>query len=87
MNPRLVGVLAALASVACVLAQDVAPQWSGFHTWQYAATLGLGLVPQALVGSRLVGPAGNIEFFALVRCDGTPFDDRAIDLALAKHAA
>ena len=55
MNPRVVGVLAALASVACVLAQDVAPQWSGFHTWQYAATLGLGAIAigsYALAGRR-----------------------------------
>ncbi len=51
------------------------------------ATVRLGLVPRSLVSSRLVGPAGNIEFFALVVRDGTPFDDTAIDLALAKHAA
>ena len=44
MSPRNVGVIAALVSVAGVLAQDVAPQWSGFHTWQYAAMLGLGAV-------------------------------------------
>ncbi|GAC1499013.1 MAG: TlyA family rRNA (cytidine-2'-O)-methyltransferase [Vulcanimicrobiaceae bacterium] len=51
-----------------------------------AATLGLGLVPRALVGSRLVGPAGNVEFFALVGRGGTSFDDAAIDRALEAHA-
>lgn len=52
-----------------------------------AAALELGLVPQALVASRLVGPAGNVEFFALVRRSGTPFDDAAVERALAWHAA
>jgi len=27
-----------------VLAQDVAPAWAGFHTWQYAATLAIGAI-------------------------------------------
>jgi len=51
------------------------------------ATLGLGLVPQALVASRLVGPAGNVEFFALVRRDGAAFDDASIERALERHPA
>ncbi len=57
MSPRVVGVIAALASVACVLAQDVASQWSGFHTWQYAATLGIGAV--AIGGYALAGRRGD----------------------------
>jgi len=51
------------------------------------ATLRLGLVPQELVASRLVGPAGNVEFFALVRRDGSAFTDAAIERALAAHVA
>ncbi|GAC1299529.1 MAG: TlyA family rRNA (cytidine-2'-O)-methyltransferase [Vulcanimicrobiaceae bacterium] len=47
-----------------------------------AAALRLGLVPVALAASRLVGPAGNVEFFALVRRAGTPYDDLAIERAL-----
>ena len=43
----------------------------------------LGLVPAALVPSALRGPAGNVEFFALVRRTGTPYDDAAIEAALA----
>lgn len=43
----------------------------------------LGLAPVALTASRLVGPAGNVEFFALVRRAGTPYDDAAIERTLA----
>jgi hypothetical protein len=57
MSPRFVGVLAALASVVGVLAQDVAPQWTGFHTWQYVATLGIGAV--AIGGYALAGRRGE----------------------------
>jgi len=42
----------------------------------------LGLVPVALRPSRLIGPAGNVEFFVLVRRAGTPYDDLAIETAL-----
>ncbi len=42
MSSRVTACVAALASVVLVLAQDVAPTWSGFHSWQYAAALGLG---------------------------------------------
>ena len=70
MSPRSVGIIAALASVACVLAQDVAPQWSGFHTWQYAAMLGLGAVASggyALAGRRGEdGPIGARLVVAMV---------------------
>jgi 23S rRNA (cytidine1920-2'-O)/16S rRNA (cytidine1409-2'-O)-methyltransferase len=48
-----------------------------------SATIALGLVPQAIVASHLRGPAGNVEFFALVARDGRPVDDAAIDAALA----
>jgi 23S rRNA (cytidine1920-2'-O)/16S rRNA (cytidine1409-2'-O)-methyltransferase len=48
-----------------------------------AAIVDLDLVPQVLVTSPLVGPAGNVEFFALVRAGGAPYDDAAIAAALA----
>ncbi len=44
MSPRTVALSVALACIALVLAQDVAPTWTGFHTWQYAAALALGMV-------------------------------------------
>jgi 23S rRNA (cytidine1920-2'-O)/16S rRNA (cytidine1409-2'-O)-methyltransferase len=47
-----------------------------------AATLRLSLAPVALVPSALRGPAGNVEFFALIRRAGIPFDDAAIEAAL-----
>ncbi len=47
------------------------------------ATVALGLVPQAVVASHLRGPAGNVEFFALIARDGIPVDDAALDVALA----
>ncbi len=43
----------------------------------------LGLVPIALTPSVLRGPAGNIEFFTLVRRRGVAYDDGAIQAALA----
>lgn len=42
MSPRAVATLAAVASIAFVLAQDIVPQWPGFHMWQYTAALALG---------------------------------------------
>ena len=48
-----------------------------------AAVAGLGLVPVALAPSPLRGPAGNVEFFVLVRRAGEPYDDAAIERALA----
>ena len=50
-----------------------------------AAVLGLGLVPVALVPSPLVGPAGNVEFFMLVRAGGVAFDDAALERALGER--
>jgi 23S rRNA (cytidine1920-2'-O)/16S rRNA (cytidine1409-2'-O)-methyltransferase len=48
------------------------------------AALGrLGLSPVALVASPLRGPAGNVEFFTLVREQGGAFDDAALERALA----
>ena len=44
-----------------------------------AAIQRLRLVPVALTRSALRGPAGNIEFFALVRAEGAPVDDATID--------
>ena len=43
----------------------------------------LGAVAVAVFRSPLVGPAGNVEFFLLVRGAGTPFDEAAIEAALA----
>jgi len=51
-----------------------------------ARALRLGLAPVALAASRLVGPAGNHEFFALVRRAGLPYDGAAIARALAQCA-
>jgi 23S rRNA (cytidine1920-2'-O)/16S rRNA (cytidine1409-2'-O)-methyltransferase len=48
-----------------------------------AAILGLGLVPTAAIASSLRGPAGNVEFFMLVRETGEAAGDAALDLALA----
>ncbi len=43
----------------------------------------LGLAPVALAPSALRGPAGNIEFFTLVRQRGIAYADDAIEAALA----
>jgi 23S rRNA (cytidine1920-2'-O)/16S rRNA (cytidine1409-2'-O)-methyltransferase len=48
-----------------------------------AAVMELELVPVALAASPLRGPAGNVEFFALVRRTGTAYSDDAIEAALA----
>ncbi len=47
----------------------------------------LEIVPVALYSSSLRGPSGNVEFFALLRRDGTPYDDAAIEAALASVPA
>ncbi len=52
-----------------------------------AGLLGLGVVPVALATSPLRGPAGNVEYFALVRAAGEPFGDAAIAAALAGEPA
>jgi peptide/nickel transport system substrate-binding protein len=41
VNSRTLALFAAVAGASLVLAQLVVPAWSGFHTWQYAGTLGL----------------------------------------------
>ncbi len=51
------------------------------------AIAALGLVPVRLCASGLRGPSGNVEFFALVRRDGIPYDDAAIAAALAQVPA
>jgi len=43
----------------------------------------LGATTVALARSPLRGPAGNIEFFAHVRLDGTPVDAQAIEAVLS----
>jgi 23S rRNA (cytidine1920-2'-O)/16S rRNA (cytidine1409-2'-O)-methyltransferase len=48
-----------------------------------AGVLALGLVPVAVTASRLRGPAGNVEFFMLVRASGVPLEDSALEAALA----
>lgn len=50
-----------------------------------AAVCGLGLVPVDVAASPLVGPAGNVEFFMLVRAAGNAFDDAALERALAER--
>jgi 23S rRNA (cytidine1920-2'-O)/16S rRNA (cytidine1409-2'-O)-methyltransferase len=52
-----------------------------------AALIGLGLVPVEVAASPLVGPAGNVEFFMLVRAAGSAFDDAALERALAERPA
>jgi len=47
------------------------------------AIVRLALVPVAVVASALRGPAGNVEFFTSIRRDGVPFDDAALQAALA----
>ena len=46
------------------------------------AALRLGLVPVALSRSALRGPAGNREFFMLLRRTGEPFEDARIERVL-----
>jgi 23S rRNA (cytidine1920-2'-O)/16S rRNA (cytidine1409-2'-O)-methyltransferase len=45
----------------------------------------LGLVPAGVVRSDLRGPAGNVEFFVLVRRGGEAFDDAALERAVAAN--
>jgi 23S rRNA (cytidine1920-2'-O)/16S rRNA (cytidine1409-2'-O)-methyltransferase len=52
-----------------------------------AAIAQLGLVPTALTRSALRGPAGNVEFFALIGRDGTMLDDALIDRLAAEGEA
>ncbi|HEY0798831.1 MAG TPA: TlyA family RNA methyltransferase [Candidatus Baltobacteraceae bacterium] len=51
------------------------------------AIVHLGLMPVALTLSKLRGPAGNIEFFALLRNQGEPIDDAVIDRVLTQGDA
>lgn len=48
-----------------------------------AAIVRLGMVPVNLSRSRLIGPSGNSEFFALVKESGHAFDDAVLEAALA----
>ena len=45
----------------------------------------LGLVSAGVVRSDLRGPAGNVEFFVLVRREGEAFDDAALERAVAAN--
>jgi hypothetical protein len=47
VSSRNVALFSAAACIALVLAQDVVPAWTGFHTWQYAAVLVLLFVTLA----------------------------------------
>ena len=47
-----------------------------------AAVAELGLVPAAVARSPLRGPAGNVEFFMLIRTAGETFDDAALERSL-----
>jgi 23S rRNA (cytidine1920-2'-O)/16S rRNA (cytidine1409-2'-O)-methyltransferase len=51
------------------------------------AALRLGLVPVALAGSPLRGPAGNREFFMELRRAGMPFEDARIQEVLDERPA
>lgn len=77
MNARTVALVAAGASIALVFAQDAAPAWAGYHTWQYALVLALGAVAiggyvqgarkgeDGIVGTRLlVAMAGALVIIA-----------------------
>ena len=45
------------------------------------AIVPLGLVPAGVLRSPLIGPAGNVEAFLLLRATGTPVDDAALRAA------
>lgn len=49
------------------------------------AAAALRLVPVGLVASPLLGPAGNREFFMLLRRQGDPFDDARIEVVLGEE--
>ncbi len=57
MSARTAAVLAAAAGVVLTLAQDVAPGWPGYHTWQYAAALAIAVT--AVVGYVLEARRGS----------------------------
>jgi 23S rRNA (cytidine1920-2'-O)/16S rRNA (cytidine1409-2'-O)-methyltransferase len=46
--------------------------------------VGVGLVPVALEGSPLLGPAGNREFLIELRRHGLPFDDARVETVVAE---
>jgi 23S rRNA (cytidine1920-2'-O)/16S rRNA (cytidine1409-2'-O)-methyltransferase len=50
-----------------------------------AGVRALGLVPIALAGSPLLGPAGNREFLMELRRSGDSFDDARIEAVLAEE--
>ena len=50
-----------------------------------AAVVPLGLVPVDIAASPLVGPAGNVEFFMLVRRGGEVASDAVLERALAER--
>jgi len=52
-----------------------------------ASIASLGLQAVMLAASPLRGPAGNVEFFMLVRREGVAFDDAALEGALASVPA
>jgi hypothetical protein len=54
---RAVALGSAVFGMALVLAQDIAPSWAGFHTWQYAAALAIAAV--AAIGYALGARSGS----------------------------
>jgi hypothetical protein len=44
VSPRVAAVVAAAILILLVLAQDALPGWAGYHTWQYAAALGIVMI-------------------------------------------
>ena len=57
MSARTAAVLAAAVCIVLALAQDAAPGWAGFHTWQYAAALAIAMI--AVVGYVLEARQGR----------------------------
>jgi hypothetical protein len=70
VSSRLIALVSAGICVALVLAQDVVPAWTGFHTWQYAAVmvlLSVTLVAYALEArTGRDGEVGTKLVFALI---------------------
>ncbi len=59
MNSRALALTVAFVCIGGVLAQDIVPSWAGFHTWQYAAALLLGICAMfAYMGAARKGEDG-----------------------------
>ncbi len=57
----MIALVAAIAGIAAVLAQLIVPEWTGFHTWQYAGALSLaGLAILTYIGGARKGEDGEV---------------------------